>query len=90
LSKIQELASLKQPGFFNDNKFDFLNGNYNTLGGKKFRESFDEDFGDEIRNKIRRALEDIDPDQHPEDTLEFDSEDMLKELERLEKEEKDS
>jgi hypothetical protein len=27
LSKIQELASLKQPGFFNDKKFDFLNGN---------------------------------------------------------------
>jgi hypothetical protein len=61
-----------------------------TSIGTEFRESVDEDFGDEIRNKIRRALEDIDPDQHPEDTLEFDSEDMLKELEKLEKEEKDS
>jgi hypothetical protein len=26
--KKQELASLEQPGFFNDNKFDFLNGNF--------------------------------------------------------------
>jgi hypothetical protein len=49
LSKIQELASLKQPGFFNDNKFDFLDGNFfrreerigviisgkTSIGGKK-------------------------------------------------------
>ena len=27
LSKIRELASLRQPGFLNDHKFDFLTGN---------------------------------------------------------------
>jgi hypothetical protein len=59
--------------------------------GDGFRESFHEDFGDEIREKIRRAIEDDeDPEVSPDDTLRFDSEEMIKELERLEKEEIDT
>lgn len=59
--------------------------------GDGFRESFHEDFGDEIREKIRRALEDEeDLEISPDDTIRFDSEEMIKELERLEDEEIDT
>jgi hypothetical protein len=61
-----------------------------TSLGTGFRESIDDDFGVEIRERIRRALED-EPDQEiaPDDTTGIDEE-MIKELERLEKERKDS
>ena len=56
--------------------------------GTEMRDAFRDDFGDEIREKVRRALEDIsDFDDLPaEDTLEFDADEMIEELERLEKE----
>ncbi|TVR70883.1 MAG: hypothetical protein EA408_10435 [Marinilabiliales bacterium] len=50
-----------------------------------------DDIGNEIRENIRRALEEIeegiDPDTVPDDTIRFDSEEMIEELERLEGEE---
>jgi hypothetical protein len=59
--------------------------------GDGFKESFHEDFGDEIREKIRRAIEDEEViEESPDDTLRSDSEKMLKELERLEEEEIDT
>lgn len=56
--------------------------------GTEFEEAFREDFGDEIRENIRKALEgieDIDiPGELEEDTIVFDTDEMLEELERLE------
>ncbi len=56
--------------------------------GTEVRDAFRDDIGDEIREKVRRALEEIpDFEELPlEDTIEFDTEEMIKELERLEKE----
>jgi hypothetical protein len=59
--------------------------------GTEFRESMDEGFGDEIRQKIQEALEGLPQEEEmPDDTLTFDTDEMIKELERLEKEKKDS
>jgi hypothetical protein len=55
--------------------------------GTEMRDAFGDDFGDEIREKVRRALEDVpDFEELPEeDTLGFDADEMIEELERLEK-----
>lgn len=60
--------------------------------GPRFQEQFEGDLGDEIREKIRRAIEGYEDteftDTVPVDTLEFDVDDMLKQLEKLEEEKK--
>ena len=56
--------------------------------GEEFPDVFSDEFSDEIREKIRRAIETIedfeDYDTIPADSLDFDSEEMIEELERLE------
>jgi len=56
--------------------------------GNEFR---DEDLGGEIRENIRRALEGLPTDEDlPDDSVRFENEEMIKELERLEQEETDT
>ncbi len=61
--------------------------------GEEFPDVFRDEFGNEIRENIRRAIEKIedfeDFDTIPADTLDFDSEEMIEELERLEGERPD-
>ncbi len=56
--------------------------------GTDFKETFRDDFGDEIKNNIRRALEGMEDYQEHDtitvDTLGFDAEEMIEQLERLE------
>ena len=53
--------------------------------GTEFQETFSDDFGDELRNNIRRALKDTaDTEAIEEDTTAMDTEEMIRELERLE------
>jgi hypothetical protein len=55
--------------------------------GTGIHDAFRDDIGDEIRDKIRRALEDDTiPGAPGEDTIGFDADAMIEELERLEKE----
>jgi hypothetical protein len=59
--------------------------------GTEMRDVLRDDFGDELREKILRALEDM-PDNEvmpDDDTLGFDAEEMIEELERLEGEVED-
>jgi hypothetical protein len=59
--------------------------------GTEMRDALRDDFGDDLREKILRALEDIpDHEELPEeDTIGFDADEMIEELERLEGEVED-
>ncbi len=56
--------------------------------GREFPGAIRDEIGDEIRENIRRAIEGleegVDPDTIPHDTLRVDTDEMIKELERLE------
>ncbi len=58
--------------------------------GRDFPGTIRDEIGDEIRDNIRRAIEGleegVDPDTIPYDTVRFDSDEMIEELERLEEE----